>query len=1069
MKKEIKKYSALLLSLFLVACTTQTVAPTNPEVVENKEVATEKAEIENGLPEFTKLPEVVEVDAGDSEKDVLSQIEAKSFDGSKPEVRIEGEVNFEKAGEYKVKVIAEDSAGVTEKDLTIKVNAKTADKTDGGDKKVNGVANLTNTTPTKPTQGTNITNLTQQGVSQGTTQNVVSQNPGTQNNTPSNTVTDDKKEEPSNPSTPSKPSTPTGGDEKKEDDQKPSESPKPSETPKPTEKPVVEEPKDTTAPVITAEDITIDYAHKANFASITANDETDGLLLVTIAGDYNNRKAGVYPMSAIATDGAGNTSKVEFKVIVNAHPRQGELEEAEGVVDETGKLLSAANEALTAAQAKLDELNKLIDEKMVERVYSIEELSQKRDVINGYYRERKEAETALEDAKKAYEDALAFASTSPEFLAAKENLDAKTAELEVALADEAKAKEELEAKQSAHEIAVLTKDIATKNVESKQAAKEETEKAVAAAEKALQDAQADAESAVNDKALALQTLQDAREAYDSAVAQREQATKDLEDAKKVEANAQQRLADVEAQVATAAAKIQEAQDVINQGSYGFFVYHGSEGAVKVIDLILEYQDAEDTTMTEGMRTNLGAEDDATGLNNVEKALEIIRQGNEYRATDNNFVGEKHQAPLLVTDTMMAIAEVRANASSDFGTHWSYLGSQGYHVGENLTWGYTNPQQGWYTDEKAVWDWMLENGYDPNSYESFTQEIREQCAKELGLPSYAFVQVGHYENLMDDYYKYTGAAYDGDWPTASQEFAGELKQKGLTDKTYTVDEYLADFLEYKNKVEGDLEKAKKAHEEVVSLYNELNENNGLTVSEKEAIDKATTALETATIAENAANQKVTEAQEAFNTKSEIVEEKQAVVTEKETELSNAQDADNSAYSALETAVSEELDATQEVKKQEEAVANAEVTLEMAQETVEVAKENLAEAEEVINTMNDAVAEAHEAVVQAQGNVETVDENIAVASEEVQQAEQAVQQAEAAVAETQEAIVQQEVVVENTQQEVTVAEENYNQAVEVRDEIQADIDNTPEVDDSLPQVEETPIENNTECEQNVEGNE
>lgn len=996
LKNELKKYGALILSLLLVACTTQTVAPTiedipvsNPGVAATTEPDATTNEIENSLPEFTKLPEVIELEKGSTLEDVLKLVEAKAVDGSVLDVKVEGDIDFGKPGDYKVKLIAEDATGIkVEKEVTIKVKESSASTNDTKDNKKDGntvqgtIGNRTINTNNVPTE-----------YSWNNPQEVAYVAPVAA--------------QPSKPTTPSKP-------------------------------------RDSKAPVITASDITIDFAHKASFDNITASDETDGIVLVTFVGDYNNRKAGVYPMTAIAKDKAGNTSKVAFNVIVNAHPRQGELDEAQGVVDETGKVLANANEALQAAKDKLDSLKAEHDRLEKVQTDAENDLASKKDNLRKLEGELEQANKDLEDAQKAYKDAVEFSTSSPEFKAAKEDLDAKTAALEEALKDETAASETLDEAKSAHELAVLKKDVTSKVVEEKEAKKQETEQAVADAKAALDQAKEDAANAVANKEEAAIALQNAEAAYNEAVSARQTAESDLANAKKAEETAAQRLADTQQAVLDAEAKVAEAQAVIDQGSYGYFAYHNNQGAMDVIDLVLAYQDAEGTTMTENMRTNLGDKKDATGLNNFEAAIEIIRRGNELRAQDDNFVSEGSQKPLLITDTMMAIAQVRANASSGYMNHWQYLRTQGYNVGENLAWAYDDPQRGWYTEEKLVYDWLQDNGYNVADIPNLPQEVLERCVKETGIPGVDWVQVGHYNNLMLEDYTVTGAATDGHYPTTSQEFAYSAYQKGILDKTYTVDEYLADFLQYKNKVEKDLNDAKTAKDSVQALLDELNANGGLTVAEKAAIDQATSALTTAQENEQTAQDKVASATSSLSTAENNVTEKNAVVEEKANVEKTAIAEDAQAGSELLDAKEEDVKATEDVKTTEKAVSDAEISLEDAKAAVETAKTELDEAQEVINTMNEAVAEAHDVVVNAQTNVETAEQNVEAGANEVKEATYAVEESVVATGEAYEAVVSQETIVTEAQADVVVAKEKHEEAVEVRDEIQADIDNTPDQD-------------------------
>ena len=78
---------------------------------------------------------------------------------------------------------------------------------------------------------------------------------------------------------------------------------------------------------------------------------------------------------------------------------------------------------------------------------------------------------------------------------------------------------------------------------------------------------------------------------------------------------------------------------------------------------------------------------------------------------------------MITDDLMAMAEADTNWSSQHLGH-----AQQFNVGENLSWGYKDPFDGWYTEEKAEYD------------------------------SGNIAGAGHYLNIINSSYKYTGFAY-----------------------------------------------------------------------------------------------------------------------------------------------------------------------------------------------------------------------------------------------------------------------------------------------------------------------
>ena len=92
--------------------------------------------------------------------------------------------------------------------------------------------------------------------------------------------------------------------------------------------------------------------------------------------------------------------------------------------------------------------------------------------------------------------------------------------------------------------------------------------------------------------------------------------------------------------------------------------------------------------------------DAISLDNVDASLDYIDKYNQYRAKENSAEGYSLATNVGMNCRLMAIAAVQLDVSYDYGTSGGH--TQAYHVGENLSWGYSNPFDGWYTEEKAEW-------------------------------------------------------------------------------------------------------------------------------------------------------------------------------------------------------------------------------------------------------------------------------------------------------------------------------------------------------------------------------
>ena len=183
-------------------------------------------------------------------------------------------------------------------------------------------------------------------------------------------------------------------------------------------------------------------------------------------------------------------------------------------------------------------------------------------------------------------------------------------------------------------------------------------------------------------------------------------------------------------------------DDYDKGSYGFFEYMGATDAINILD-----------NSRYASYTHKGEVTDATNLENMKAAISWMRECNRLRKLHG-------LSELKVTYELMAMAQANANYSDTNTNH-----SQQFYVGENLAWGYRNPFDGWYTEEKK-------------SYDAGIQDWNE---------------VGHYLNIINGTYETTGFAVNtrGTWYgiTYSQVFDYDGQN------TMTIDEFEAIFNAY----------------------------------------------------------------------------------------------------------------------------------------------------------------------------------------------------------------------------------------------------------------------------------
>ncbi len=260
--------------------------------------------------------------------------------------------------------------------------------------------------------------------------------------------------------------------------------------------------------------------------------------------------------------------------------------------------------------------------------------------------------------------------------------------------------------------------------------------------------------------------------------------------------------ELEQRVRKAEAAYEKAQNAKNRGTLGFFEWHdSSDFAENVINYVLEEQDKEGGSIPDNQRTNLGAEGDATSLDCMGMTFDLIREGNELRKNDDNNDADC-KTDLVITDYMMAISEVQCNGSTNVTGHRHW-----FNVGENLAWGYWwGPFDGWYHMEKAVYDYRAEHP------EATDEEIMNATGAYTA-------NSGHYENIVFYPYVCTGFAVN-----TNSEIYGICHEQSFQfitsgQKTYTVDEYEADFNEYLKKIEEDITVSKKELEDAQKALEE----------------------------------------------------------------------------------------------------------------------------------------------------------------------------------------------------------------------------------------------------------
>lgn len=274
-------------------------------------------------------------------------------------------------------------------------------------------------------------------------------------------------------------------------------------------------------------------------------------------------------------------------------------------------------------------------------------------------------------------------------------------------------------------------------IDSKQKELDGLDKNISVAQQELESAKKELESAKQDKTNKDTALETAKKALESAKKEVTAQQKKVNEAQDAATN-QQKLVD---QLRT---DKEQAQAKIAQGSKGFFEAYGYTDALKILE--------EQSTLNGGY-TNIGAENDATSLENFKRALSMVRYGNKLRTTDANVPG---LSDLTVNPTLFAISQVQLNATAN-GKIFGH--SKLYRVGENIAAAtYKSNDEllfnGWYTEEKQVYDYITAKGWTEDDLYNDVAKYKEvQQALNQKYP-----QVGHYTNIINKDYTTTGTAY-----------------------------------------------------------------------------------------------------------------------------------------------------------------------------------------------------------------------------------------------------------------------------------------------------------------------
>ena len=688
------------------------------------------------------------------------------------------------------------------------------------------------------------------------------------------------------------------------------------------------------------------------------------------------------------------------------------------LVDAQDKLQKAQKEqdALLEGTSK-ESLSKEVEKKLAELEGAKTNLANAKKTVEDLNQQKAECEAKIQEAlshvestKTAYEEAQKQTSLAKTDLdTATSNYNEKKAIYDGATNAEVKAEYEADLVKAQNELSAAQNNL-------KAAMQEQTtkENAVTSAEKnvaVINQKISDLESQIQAKQKELdeynQNIKDAQKALSDAKTQLETAKANQASKEKELETAKANLEKAEQDVTTQQNKVNEVQEAviaqekvvtqlrtdkeqaqtkIEQGSKGFFEEYGYTDALKIL---------EEQSTANGGSTNIGAENDATSLENFKRALSMVRYGNNLRTTDTNFTGRED---LKVNPTLFAIAQVQINATAN-GKEFNH--SSLYNVGENIT---ASPwfeddkglYEGWYDSEKQAYEYITAKGWtiaDVNNDENKYNEV-------MNAVGHSNIQVGHYKNLIGLNSDVTGTAYvysktpapDGYRCNAGQVFDYVSRSNYITDvNTMTIDEFEAQFNEYYNKLMNADSILQAGQNKLDSLKAELENQRGILSSKTVALTSAQTNVETV-------QNQVTQAKSAVVSAEKLVENKQNALDAlyNASTLVDIQNAMNAlkaqktsveskdlvnAQKALEVAQLEKKNADQKVADTNSLVEKAELNVKKKQDildrmnaSAEQAKEDLEAAKKDLDLKTKALKDAQSNELNKKGLYEASKANV-----------------------------------------------------------------------------------------------
>lgn len=487
-------------------------------------------------------------------------------------------------------------------------------------------------------------------------------------------------------------------------------------------------------------------------------------------------------------------------------------QESKKSYEKQSQIYKDINEEKDKKKNEINDNNKSIseEEKNVENIKETQKENQEK--LNESQKKVEIAKNNLENAQKAYDDYLSKKDSDPKKSEEYKNLVKAKEDLKNAEADLLSLKEDK--KSTEDKINSINKEVKKEKADIKNIDEniEKNEKALdkkIAEKRRIENLK---KQYNNDLKTAKNNEEKAKKNLDSI--DMNQRKKDYDKAKKLLDEAKSRLNEID--------KLKK------DGAFAFYEWirknpkndEELQDAKKALEALNAFTD----------NVQRGNPKDATAIENIKKSIGFLKKQNSLRAKDENFPESRN--PYKTNHLIMAIAMSNADNSYDFSK--GHLDNFG--VGENLSWGNIDPFDGWYYEEKVIYNAILKKSKELIEKDNLDEYAAwEKAMKLLGVNP---MSIGHYINVMSAY-KISGIGYAyyggfGSVSSASYSWNGT--------NLMSIEEYEERFNEFLQSL--DKEKAKKEYQQRLNEFNKAKEllNNNDYENAKKAYDNAKKSLE-----------------------------------------------------------------------------------------------------------------------------------------------------------------------------------------------------------------------------------